>query len=574
MIIKMQNGHCVYSNDDDAEVKALKIAKRYQINLELILYDRIEKEVYSKVLKKTGDICGAEVYRNLCAYRLEELKDKIAVLEDSLDSETQARDEAERVIREIKSSRAWRLMNHIWRIRDAIIPLRSRRRMLAKLALSVVKRPKEALGKLSVGNLRKLHYYYKNGVLVEHLNKQNELVKPLNLRLFDAINGKTITSYPPIHFPMYDDPLISIVIPAHNQFDYTYNCLRAILSFSGAKIKYEVILADDASSDLTAECDEIFCGVTVLRNKENLQFIRTCNRAAKAARGKYILFLNNDTQVQPNWLDPLLSPFKNDERVGITGSRFVYPTSELQEAGGIVWRDGSVWNYGRFSDPSRPEFNYVKDVDYISGASILVKKDLWEKIGGFSESYAPAYCEDTDLAFEARRLGYRVVYQPASLIVHFEGRSNGVDAKSGAKKYQVYNGKTFYKKWRSELRANHVLVASDIFHARERSLGKETALYIVKSSAAITDKRGDLEKDRVIKCLFYGGNDKEIERLRQLGIETVSLDSEDKYWITWLDHYSSYIDKLYFDANFADDMRMGVITKFFPKQKIFCIETS
>ena len=109
----------------------------------------------------------------------------------------------------------------------------------------------------------------------------------------------------------------------------------------------------------------------------------------------------------------------------MVGSKVIYPNGKLQEAGGIVWNNGDCSNYGRGKTLDMPEYNYVKEVDYISGTSILIRKSVWEKIGGFDKRYFPAYYEDTDFAFELRRFGYKVMFQPKSVVEHYEGISNG-----------------------------------------------------------------------------------------------------------------------------------------------------
>ena len=131
-------------------------------------------------------------------------------------------------------------------------------------------------------------------------------------------------------------------------------------------------------------------------------------------------------------------------------------------------------------DPDKAEYNYVKDVDYISGAAILIDADLWKQIGGFDERFAPAYCEDSDLAFEVRKAGYRVVYQPLSKVIHFEGVSNGTDVHgSGLKRYQVENSRKLKEKWSEEFKRQCVNTGSpNPFRARERSMGKPVILVV------------------------------------------------------------------------------------------------
>ena len=221
-----------------------------------------------------------------------------------------------------------------------------------------------------------------------------------------------------LHFDYVEHPTVSIVIPVYNQIHYTYACLLSILE-NTKDVTYEIIIADDVSTDATKELSLYAENLVICRNKTNQGFLRNCNQAAKAARGKYVMFLNNDTQVTPGWLSSLVNLIESDPTIGMVGSKLVYPDGRLQEAGGIIWSDGSGWNYGRLDDPEKPEYNYVKDVDYISGAAILLSTDLWKQIGGFDELFAPAYCEDSDLAFEVRKAGYRVVYQPLSKVIHF-----------------------------------------------------------------------------------------------------------------------------------------------------------
>ena len=290
-------------------------------------------------------------------------------------------------------------------------------------------------------------------------------------------NKKTIEEYEVLHFKQYEKPLVSIVIPVYNQFEYTYNCLKSILMNSG-ECSYEVIIANDCSTDLTTQLGDVAKGINIINNKDNLRFLLNCNNAAKYAKGEYLLFLNNDTQVQQDWLQPLIDLMKKDTTIGMVGSKLIYADGYLQEAGGILWDDASAWNYGNRQNPNDSEFNFVHEVDYISGAAIMIRTKLWKEIGGFDERFVPAYCEDSDLAFEVRKHGYKVVYQPKSVVVHFEGISNGTDVTTGQKKYQVENQKKFYEKWKDELKQNHFPNGQDVFLARERGKGKKHILVI------------------------------------------------------------------------------------------------
>ncbi len=290
-------------------------------------------------------------------------------------------------------------------------------------------------------------------------------------------------------FPMLSEkPEVSIVIPVYNQLAYTLNCLKSIAENTAGD--YEVVVIDDASTDETSRVLSKVKNLRLVTNEQNMGFIESGNRGARTSKGEKILFLNNDTMVTKDWLPPLLEVIKRED-VGAVGSMLVYPDGTLQEAGSIVWNDGSARNYGRGDDPDKPEYNYVREVDYCPGACFLVKRDLFEKMGGFDERYKPAYKEIVDLCFSIRSLGYKVMHQPMSVVVHFEGVTGGRDIHAGIKKYQEINRPKFVEKWCSVLQKDHYAPdARNIFLAREKISGKRMKRIIL----IIDDKVPDYDR--------------------------------------------------------------------------------
>ncbi|MGE0725670.1 MAG: glycosyltransferase family 2 protein, partial [Alphaproteobacteria bacterium] len=267
---------------------------------------------------------------------------------------------------------------------------------------------------------------------------------------FDRVVEGLLARYPILELPAAAEPLVSIVIPVYGKFEFTYDCVRAILD-GGVRAAYEVLIVDDCSRDETLLAPMILQGCRVLRNERNLGFVLSCNRGAEAARGRYVFLLNNDTKPHPGAIDALVETFEQHDRVGIVGAKLLFADGKLQEAGGIIWRLGDGWNFGRCEDPDDPRFNYVRPADYVSGAALMVPRDLFLDLGGFDRHFAPAYYEDTDLAFRVRAAGHRVLYQPRSRITHFEGVSSGTDLTQGAKRYQIVNGRKFFARWKETL---------------------------------------------------------------------------------------------------------------------------
>ena len=245
-------------------------------------------------------------------------------------------------------------------------------------------------------------------------------------------------------------PLVSLLIPVYGQHATTFACLKSIAEHP-LRRAFEVIVMDDCSPESAAQALAQVSGIRIIRNAANLGFVGNVNAAARHARGQWLIILNNDTVVREGALDALLDTFEAHKNVGLVGAKLLNADGSVQEAGGIVWRDGSAWNWGRGQQRDDPRFNFVRDADYCSGAALAISRELFAEMGGFDTHYAPAYYEDTDLAFRIRERGLRVLYQPAAEIFHIEGVSHGRNERSGIKAYQVANGKKFFERWQQTL---------------------------------------------------------------------------------------------------------------------------
>ncbi len=221
-------------------------------------------------------------------------------------------------------------------------------------------------------------------------------------------------------------PKVSIVMPLYNKADYTEACLKGLEKTRG-NVPFEVILVDNGSTDGTgALLDGVSgkAGYRVILNGENLGFSRGNNMGAHVARGAYVLFLNNDTVPHSGWLDAMVAELDNDSTVGIVGAKLLYPdTGKIQHAG-LEIINGAPDHVHRHADPDAPEVNVARDLDMVTGACLLIRKDLFDQLGGFDEAYVNGV-EDVDLCLRVRDLGYGVRYTPKAVVDHYEGTSDG-----------------------------------------------------------------------------------------------------------------------------------------------------
>lgn len=343
--------------------------------------------------------------------------------------------------------------------------------------------------------------------------------------LFEPVGSHEL----PTTLPCAHHPLVSVVVPVYGQLAWTLACLRSIARH-GASVPFEVIVVDDASPDDSASVLACIDGLRLLRNEQNLGFIGSCSAGAAAARGAYLLFLNNDTQVTPGWLDSLCEAYREEPDCGIVGSRLVYPDGRLQEAGCLTYADATAWNVGRFEQRDDPRYLYRREVDYVSGAALLIETALFRDVGGFDPRYAPAYCEDMDLAFAVRARGRKTIYEPRSVVVHDEGTSSGTDPFAGVKRYQQTNRATFAAKWADALRkqpALHTPVAQAIQRGRPHILVMDALMPDPTRDAGSVQTMGLLRLLRELgwRVSFMADNRRatpdEILGLGQLGVETL-----------------------------------------------------
>jgi GT2 family glycosyltransferase len=239
-------------------------------------------------------------------------------------------------------------------------------------------------------------------------------------------------------------PDASIVILARHRPERLARCLETLAALPDRVSREVLVLLNNADDAVGAVLDAPPMPVRVSASAVNMGFAAGCNMLSTLATGRYLVFLNDDTEVEAGWLQPLIETADRDPRAGAVGSCVLFPDGSIQEAGAVIWQDGSTTSLGRSSRPGSPPVSFVREVDYCSACSLLVRRDAWTAVGGFCEDYFPAYYEDVELCLSLRALGYRVLYQPRSRVRHHGGSSTDPDYRLFLNNYQRQR---FLQRW-------------------------------------------------------------------------------------------------------------------------------
>ena len=267
-----------------------------------------------------------------------------------------------------------------------------------------------------------------------------------------------------IEFPSSNNPRVSVIIITYNKAHYAYRCLRSLLIDELPPC--ELIIVDNGSSDETPELLRRIKNVKLILNTKNQYFSHANNQGAAAAKGDYLFFINQDAFVQKGCTSSLLEILHSRPDAGAAGAKLVSRKGRLLEAGSIIWNDGTCLGYGRGDNPDKPEYCYVRSVDYASAACLMVRREAFLNVEGFSEEFTPAYYEDTDLCMKLWETGFHVTYQPLAVATHVEFSSSSFQ---NATKLMIEHQRIFVRKHASKLMTKLPYSPKNVLRARDRS---------------------------------------------------------------------------------------------------------
>ncbi len=288
-------------------------------------------------------------------------------------------------------------------------------------------------------------------------HEKQRLDKTARVALEKFIGGPDL-----LEFPQASTPKISIILVFYQQAHLSLLCLQSILEF--ADVSYELIIIDNNSNDDTGKLLDKINNAVIVRNTENLGFVKAVNQAGEVASGEFLLLLNNDALLEQNTLSNALAAIDGNESVGAVGAKIKLLDGSTQEAASIIWNDGACLGYGRGQQPQSFEFMFQRDVDYCSGAFLLFRRSSFIALNGFDEDFAPAYYEESDFCIRLQNEGLRIVYVPTAEITHYEFASSG--GIEGATKLQAEHREILCRKHEKFLRNKYDNNIANVLRAR------------------------------------------------------------------------------------------------------------
>ena len=221
-----------------------------------------------------------------------------------------------------------------------------------------------------------------------------------------------------LHFATSGAPTLSVIMVLHNQFELTMLALGSLRANHASDI--DLVLIDSGSTDETCNIEHYVKGATYFRFDANIGYLLGCNAALQFATGDAVLYLNSGSELAPGAIEAALHRLRCDRQVGAVGGMILRSHGLVQEAGKIIYRNGSTLGYGRDVSPLAPEVNFARDMEFCSGVFLMARRSLLSNLGGFDEAFTPASYEDADLCLRIRQAGYRVVYDPGVIVHHLE----------------------------------------------------------------------------------------------------------------------------------------------------------
>jgi O-antigen biosynthesis protein len=334
-----------------------------------------------------------------------------------------------------------------------------------------------------------------------------------------------------IEFPSVRRPRVSVVIVTYGGWEWAERTLDALRSHT--HLPYEVLVVDNASPDDTARRlrDEVR-GATVLLNDRNEGFGPANNQAADRARGDFLVLLNPDVLVRPEWLEPLIETLERGSGIGAAVPRLLDLDGTVQECGSVVWSDGSTWAVGEGARPEDPIHRFRRTVDYGSAACLLIRRDTFLRVGGFHPDYRPAYCEDVDLALALRAEGLRTVVDPRSEVVHVRFGTVGSDT---AAELIRRNRKVLIRRWGRTLSGHPPPYRPERPHrlwaGRDREAVERILVMAEEVDPSILDALAGAYPSGRITALVGGSFGPDVDRLLDRGIEVAAVPADLEGWL-------------------------------------------